>query len=58
MYCPKCNKDLKQAIRNKITDKELKKPFIFSMCFICECSYIKLLKEYKIYNHTSEFAKI
>lgn len=44
MDCPKCNSELKEKRHKVLSDKDLKKPYIFARWLKCSnCSYIKLL---------------
>ena len=54
MICPKCQSELVIKYHKVLSDKDLKKPYIFGHWFKChKCSYIKLVEEAKIFNQTS-----
>lgn len=56
MDCPKCHKPMVLRKHRKLTDKDLKKPYIFSQWFYCpHCHYIKHFEDNKIFNVTTVF---
>lgn len=47
--CPKCDEELEEARKTKLTIKDLKKQWFYSKFLICNsCGYIKFDNKYQI----------